>query len=66
MQTKKLSLIETITNTFLGLVISIILGYYVFPIYGMEKKITYSIQITIIFTLASIIRSYTVRRIFNR
>jgi predicted membrane protein len=65
MQSKKMSIIETILSTAIGFIVSLILVNVVLPLYGFDVKFTQSITITIIFTVASILRGYFVRRVFN-
>ena len=65
MQTRKQSFIEANINTFAGFLISLLIAYTVLPLYGMEQSFNYSLQITLIFTIASIARNYLIRRYFN-
>lgn len=65
-QTKKQSLIETAISTFIGLVVSLATQMVIFPLYGLEVKFNQNVQITIIFTVVSIVRGYLVRRYFNK
>ena len=65
MQSKKASLIESLTSTTIGVIIGVLLNLTVLPIFGYDVTVTNSLLISIIFTVASIIRSYAVRRIFN-
>lgn len=65
-QSKEQSLKETVISTFIGLAVSLITQILVFPLYGMEVSFNQNIQITIIFTLVSIVRGYFVRRYFNK
>lgn len=65
MQSKKLSLIESITNTVIGLIISVILQIIVFPLFGFNPSIEQNMQITLIFYVVSFARSFIIRRIFN-
>ena len=66
MQTKKYSLIESITNTFVGFMVSLLAQLIIYP--AMSIKVTFSqnIKITLIFTIISISRGYIIRRFFNR
>jgi len=66
MQRKKYSLIESVTNTGVGFIVSIIIQLIVYPIMNIPVTISQNVIITIIFTLASILRGYVIRRIFNR
>ena len=65
MQTKKHSIIETLTSTAIGFIVSLILVNIVLPLYGFDVKLGQSIGITVIFTVASILGGYGVRRLFN-
>jgi len=66
MQKKKLSLIESLTNTFTGLLISFGIQLLIYPALNIPVRIEQNIIITLIFTFASILRGYIVRRIFNK
>ena len=65
MQSKRESMIESLTSTSIGVIIGVLLNLTVLPIFGYDVTVTNSLLISIIFTVASIIRSYAVRRIFN-
>ena len=66
MQKKRLSLIESLTNTFTGLLVSFGIQLIIYPALNIPVRIEQNIIITLIFTLASILRGYIVRRIFNK
>ena len=66
MQTKKQSLIESLTNTFIGFVISFASTFVIFPLVGFESDSGKNLIITIFFTVVSVVRGYFVRRIFNK
>lgn len=65
MQTRKFSLIESITNTTIGFMVSLMIQLAIYPIMGIPVKFHQNIIITCVFTAASILRGYLVRRIFN-
>ncbi|WP_456237516.1 DUF7220 family protein [Flavobacterium facile] len=65
-QSKKLSILESVTNTIVGLVVSYLIQLYMFPKFGIKISHTTNIQITLMFFVASFARSYFVRRIFNK
>ena len=65
MQSKRESMVETLTNVGIGWFISFIANMLVLPLFGYNINLTDGVLISIIFTVASIIRSYAVRRIFN-
>jgi hypothetical protein len=65
MQTKRMSMFETILSTAIGFIVSLILVNIVLPLYGFDVSTVHSVEITVIFTVASILRGYGVRRLFN-
>ena len=65
MQSKKQSLIESLTSTTIGIIIGIVLNLTILPIFGYPVSLSDSLWISVIFTAVSVIRSYAVRRIFN-
>lgn len=66
MQTRMMSLVETVTNIAIGLVISLISQIVIFRAYEIHLSIGDNVAITLWFTVISVIRSYTIRRLFNR
>ena len=61
-----MSLVETVTNIAIGLVISLISQIIIFKAYGINLPINDNVAIVLWFTLISVIRSYAIRRLFNR
>jgi len=67
MQTKKRSLIESLTNVAVGCGVALGSQYLVFPLFGIESiSFEKHIGITLVFTVISIIRSYVLRRWFTK
>lgn len=65
MQTHLQSMIESCTNVIVGYGLAVAVQVIVFPLYGWEPSIGQNIQIGIIFTVVSLVRSYALRRCFN-
>lgn len=65
-QSPKKSLIESITQTVIGLGTSIILQLILYPLMGIPVSFSQNIIITFVFFVVSIIRGYLVRRIFEK
>jgi len=65
MQSRTHSFIESLVNVALGMIISMALQVVVFPAFGHAFTLAQNFGITIVFTVASIVRSYVVRRWFN-
>ncbi len=66
MQSKRMSLIETVLNVSSGFVISLLLWQFVVcPVWEIERSFRQGIEVTMLFTVASIVRGYLWRRLFN-
>ena len=65
MQSKKQSLIETLTSVFIGLLIGVILNLTVLPLFDYNITVTDSLLVSLIFTIVSVMRGYMIRRWFN-
>jgi high-affinity Fe2+/Pb2+ permease len=66
MQTKKQSLIESGINILIGFVIALFIGIFIFKITGIKATYTQNFMSTTLFTIASFIRQYIIRRWFNK
>lgn len=64
-QTRLGSLLESLMNIFIGLLISIGANLIVLPAFGYPVSPGDAIGIGLVFTLISLIRSYLIRRWFN-
>jgi hypothetical protein len=64
-QSKMHSLIEALVNVAVGYCIAVAAQIVVFPLFGVHISLRQNIEIGIIMTAVSIIRSYTLRRVFN-
>jgi hypothetical protein len=65
-QSKRQSWGESITQNVVGYFVGLGTQYVVFPLYGMEIDLIANLQIGIIFAIVSTIRSYLLRRVFNK
>ena len=64
-QTKLISLLESFSNTAIGLITSFIIQLLLYPSLGIKVSIGQNVVITLVFFGASIFRGYLVRRFFN-
>lgn len=64
-QSQRLSLIESIVNVIVGLIVSLITQQFIFGIYDIHLSLISNMTITLFFTVISIIRTYCIRRLFN-
>lgn len=65
-QSRTMSLVETVASIAIGFVVSVIITALVMPAYGHDVTLADNVEITLIFTVASIVRGYVVRRLFVR
>ncbi len=66
MQTKKHSLLESLTNVIVGLLMSFLTQLVIYPILNIEVSLNQNIIITAVFFIISFVRGYVIRRIFNK
>ena len=66
MQTKKQSIIESATQTIIGLGTSILIQVILYPLMGIPVTFSQNIIITLVFFIVSILRGYVIRRFFNK
>jgi len=64
-QSKRMSLVESVLNVLIGLVVAVVAQIVVFPWFGIYIGLAQNLGIAAIFTVVSIARSYFVRRFFN-
>jgi len=65
MQSKTVSLIEALTNVGIGFFIAFFGALVIYPFVGMQSPIGTYFEVTVYFTVLSILRAYFVRRFFN-
>ena len=66
MQSRRHSAAEAATNIAVGYAVSLVAQVLVFPLFGINASIGENVLIGAAFTGVSLIRSYTLRRMFNR
>jgi len=65
MQTRLMSMVETITNVAIGLVVSFLSQVVVFKYYDIHISLAQNLELTLYFTVVSVIRGFALRRFFN-
>ncbi len=66
MQSKRLSLVEALSNTLIGYGVNFTANLLIFPMFGMHISIRDNFVMGLIYTAISIARGYILRRTFNR
>ena len=65
-QSKKMSLIESISNIIIGYIVALASQKLIFPFFGIYIDNDKHIMIGLAFTCVSLVRSYLLRRLFNK
>ena len=65
-QSRRHSALESVLNILIGIGVAYSVQLIVFPWFGIFISHTEHIGISLIFTLVSFVRSYLVRRLFNK
>jgi hypothetical protein len=64
-QSRRMSAVESIANVLVGYGVALAAQVLVFPLFGMQVTLGQNIQIGLIFTVVSLVRSYALRRVFE-
>ena len=64
-QSKVMSLVESLTNVAVGILVSFASQLVIFKAYGIHIALADNVMITLWFTVVSVLRSYALRRVFN-
>lgn len=64
-QTRTMSLVEALTNVAVGYSIAVITQILLFPLFGLSTTLAENMAMGAIFTVVSIARSFTLRRVFE-
>ena len=65
MQSRWMSLAESVTNIVVGYCLAVLTQVIVFPLFGLSVSLGENLGIGAVFTVVSLVRSFTLRRAFN-
>lgn len=65
-QSRAMSLVEQLCNVGSGMLLALVVGQLVYPLFGYPVSVSDNFALTAVFTAVSIVRGYVWRRIFNR
>ncbi len=65
MQSRRMSLIEAVTNVVVGYGVAVLAQLAVLPLFGIAVSLGDNLAIGAAFTVVSLARSYAVRRLFS-
>jgi hypothetical protein len=64
-QSRTISFVEAVTNVVVGFLLAVLTQIAVFPVLGLRGSIGDNLLLGAIFTTVSIVRSFTLRRLFE-
>jgi hypothetical protein len=64
-QSRRMSLVESLTNIAVGYLVALAAQIVIFPILGVQASLSQNLMIGVLFTFVSLARSYALRRFFN-
>ena len=64
-QTRRMSLLESVTNVVVGYVLAIVTQIVVFPWFGIVTDLNQQLAIGLAFVVVSLARGFVLRRIFE-
>ena len=65
-QSRRMSAIEAVTNVVVGYGVAVMAQILVFPLFDLQVSVDENLVIGAIFTGISLMRSYALRRFFNK
>lgn len=65
-QPRILSAVEAVANVAVGYGLAVATQVAVFPLFGLHVPLSDNLAIGAVFTVVSLVRSYALRRLFNR
>ena len=63
-QSRLMSLVEALTNVVVGYCLAVLVQIVLFPVFGIAIGLRQNLAIGLVFTVVSIARSYSLRRLF--
>ena len=64
-QSRAMSLVEAGANVVVGYGLAVVTQMLVFPVFGLQTTLAQNLKLGLIFTVVSIARSFTLRRLFE-
>lgn len=64
-QTRRMSLVEALTNVAVGYGVAVLTQMAVFPLFGLHATLAQNMTMGAVFTVVSIARSFALRRLFE-
>lgn len=64
-QNKKMSLIESTVSVVAGYILTVLIQYWLYPLFGISIPATQALIISVIIVFVAFVKNFMVRRLFN-
>jgi len=64
-QTRGMSLLESLVGVISGYLLTVMIQFYLFPVFGINVPILDTLLISLIIVMIAFAKNYSVRRLFN-
>ena len=64
-QNHKMTALESTVSVLTGYIITVLIQYLVYPIFGINIPVTQALLISIIIVFTAFVKNYSIRRVFN-
>lgn len=64
-QSRKMSVVETTISVAIGYVLTVLIQYIVYPLFGISVPAREAFAISALIVLIAFVKNFTVRRVFN-
>jgi hypothetical protein len=64
-QSKKMSLVESSASVIAGYIITVLIQYWLYPLFGISIPVTDALVISVIIVFAAFVKNFSIRRLFN-
>jgi len=64
-QSRKMSLLESTVSVVAGYILTVLIQFWVYPMFGVDIPSGAALMISLIIVLAAFAKNFTVRRFFN-
>jgi hypothetical protein len=64
-QNRKMSFIESIASVTLGYILTVLIQYLIYPVFGINIPVKEAFAISLLIVLIAFVKNFAVRRFFN-
>ena len=64
-QSRLMSMVESVANVLVGYGVAVATQILIFPVFGLHTTLVQNLEMGGIFTIMSLVRSFTLRRLFE-